>query len=453
MKRHNVKRTLLVIDDDRLLCDAVSLHLSGDRIDVLTAGTGSTGISICARRMVDVVLLDQKLPDGKGVDLCQSILAYNGQVKIIFITAYPSLKNAISAIKAGAYDYLSKPFELEDLDLAVDRALTTLGLEKVEQVQTYRSDKEREETVLIGRHGGFSEVRRMAAMAASAEAPVLITGETGVGKNVVAKTIHYMSSARRNALISINCAAIPDNLIEAELFGFEKGAFTGAVSAKKGLFEMAEGGTIFLDEIGTLPLHLQSKLLGVLDDKNIRRLGGEFVRPVDVRIVAATNRDIEKGVKDGSFREDLYYRLNVIRIHLPPLRERLKDIPDLCRFLVSRIIPDSDVEMPDSETACLMEYQWPGNVRELKNVIERSIILRQGPVLRPSELLGGERDKPFPSPHEAAEGRDILSLSEVQEQHIRNALDRFSGNHTRTARALGISRSTLKRKLKVYGII
>jgi len=454
MKPHNVKKTILIIDDDQLLCDVVSCHLNNNRIEVLTANTGSAGIGICSKRMVDVVLLDQKLPDGKGLDLCKNILACNDQVKIIFITAYPSLKNAISAIKVGAYDYLLKPFDLEDLDLAVDHALTTLDLEKVEQIQNYKSDKEKEETVLIGRHGGMLEIQRIAKMAASVKAPVLITGETGVGKNVVSKTIHYMSSAKRTAFIGVNCAAIPDNLIEAELFGFEKGAFTGAFSAKKGLFEMAEGGTLFLDEIGTLLLHLQSKLLSVLDDKSIRRLGSESVRPVDVRIVAATNRDIEKGVKDGSFREDLYYRINVIRIHIPPLRERLKDIPDLCRFFISRIVPDSDVEMPDSETARLMGYHWPGNVRELKNVIERSIILRQGTVLRPSELLAGEklnRSLSLP-PHETAEAQEVLSLSEVQKQHIRYALRKFAGNHTRAARALGISRSTLNRKLKVYGV-
>ncbi|MCP4720978.1 MAG: sigma-54-dependent Fis family transcriptional regulator, partial [Desulfobacteraceae bacterium] len=240
------------------------------------------GMNICSKRTVDVVLLDQKLPDGKGVDLCKTILEHNDQVKIIFITAYPSFKNAISAIKAGAYDYLAKPFEVEELDLAVERALTTLSFERIEEIQTYRIDKEKEETILIGGYGGLSEVRRTAKMAASAEAPVLITGETGVGKNVVAKTIHYMSPAGKNALISINCAAIPESLIEAELFGFEKGAFTGAVSVKKGLFEMAEGGTIFLDEIGTLPIHIQSKLLGILDDKNLRRLGGKSVRPVNV---------------------------------------------------------------------------------------------------------------------------------------------------------------------------
>lgn len=454
MKSKNVKKTLLVIDDDQLQCDMICYHFGDDRMEILTANTGAKGISICSKKMVDVVLLDQKLPDGKGIDLCKPILEYNDQTKIIFITAYPSLKNAISAIKAGAYDYLLKPFELKELDLAVDRALTTLGLEKLELIQTYKNDKEKEETVLVGgKRGGLSEVRRMAEMAASAEAPVLITGETGVGKNVVARTIHYMSPARKNAFISINCAAIPENLIEAELFGFEKGAFTGAFSVKKGLFEMAEGGTLFLDEIGTLPLHLQSKLLGVLDEKKLRRLGGKSVRPVNIRIVAATNMDIEKAVTEGTFREDLYYRINVIRIHIPPLRDRLQDVPELCRFFVSRFTADSDINIPDSEMERLMEYQWRGNVRELGNIIERSIILSQDLTLRPSELLGNDPLNISSPIQKYCENSNILTLEELEKDHIRHTLDKLSGNQTRAAKALGISRSTLKRKIRGYSAI
>lgn len=453
MKPHQVKKTLLIIDDDQLQCDVVAHHLGKDELEVLTANTGADGMQICSKQMVDVVLLDQKLPDAKGVDLCEAILGYNDQAKIIFITAYPSLKNAVSAIKAGAYDYILKPFELEELDVAVDRALTTLGLERLELIQNYRRDKEKEETVLIGgNEGGLSEVRRLAEMAASAEAPVLLTGETGVGKNVVAKTIHYMSSVRKNPFISINCAAIPETLIEAELFGFEKGAFTGAVSVKKGLFEMAEGGTLFLDEIGTLPLHLQSKLLGVLDEKKVRRLGGKSTRPIQVRIIAATNTDIEKAVKEGRFREDLYYRINVMRIHIPPLRERLQDIPELCRFFVSRFISGSSVAVPDSEIARLMEYNWPGNVRELCNVIERSIILRRGPRLRPYELLSSHSSKASPTFSEKDAKSEIMTLKELEKSYISHTLDILSRNYTQTAKALGVSRSTLKRKIKDYGI-
>ncbi len=454
MKSNNIRKTLLIIDDDVLQCDVLSLHLGKKGLEVLAANTGTEGIGVCSKRIVDIVLLDQKLPDGKGVDLCEAILRYNEQTKIIFITAYPSLKNAISAIKAGAYDYLSKPFELEELDVAVDRALATLSLERLELIQNYRSEKEKEDTILIGgsKDGGLSEVRRMAEMAAAAEAPVLLTGETGVGKNVVARTIHYMSTAREDAFISINCGAIPENLIEAELFGFEKGAFTGAVAVKKGLFEMADGGTLFLDEIGTLPLHLQSKLLGVLDEKKLRRLGGKSDKSIHVRIIAATNMDIESAVEEGGFREDLYYRINVVRIHIPPLRERLQDIPDLCRFFVSRLITDSHLNIPDFELERLMEYRWPGNVRELVNIIERSIILRKGNNLRPSDLLGKDSPNVSSPACERSKSKAILSLKELEKTHIQQTLDILSGNHTRAAMALGVSRSTLKRKIKSYRI-
>jgi transcriptional regulator with PAS, ATPase and Fis domain len=334
----------------------------------------------------------------------------------------------------------------------VGQALRTIDLEAVEQIQTYRSHKDSEETVLIGRSGGLSEVYRLVEMAAATDAPVLITGQTGVGKNVLAKTIHYTGASQKNAFVTINCAAIPENLIEDELFGHEKGAFTGAHSVRKGLFEMAEGGTLFLDEIGTLPLHLQSKLLGVLDDKAIRRIGGESVRPVDVRILAATNTEIEKAVANGTFREDLYYRLNVVRIHLPPLRERLQDIPDLSHFFVGQIAPDQSITVPDSEMERLQQYDWPGNIRELRNIIERAIILREGSVLRPSALLTGIQNLTIPPRPSSPDEPSLLSLSEVEEKHIRETLRRLSDNHTRAAKALGISRSTLKRKIKTYGI-
>jgi DNA-binding NtrC family response regulator len=457
------KKTLLIIDDDRLFCDAVSEYFTGDKIGILTAHTGSEGLNICSQQKVDVVLLDQKLPDVKGVELCPSILSYNDQAKIIFATAYPSFKNAIEAIKVGAHDYLSKPFEIEELNLTIEKAFRTLDLERMEQVQTYKSSKESEETVLIGRHGSIAEVTKMVDLAAANNAPVIITGETGAGKSIVAKSIHYRSPVKRAAFISISCAALSENLIESELFGFEKGAFTGAVSARKGIFEMAEGGTLFLDEIGSLPIHLQSKLLGVLDDKKIKRLGGQFMKPVDVRIIAATNIELENVIKNGGFREDLYYRLSVIRIHLPPLRERLEDISELCNFFIRKIAPSLDIELSDFEVKGLMEYKWPGNVRELRNIIERSIILRNGSTIRPSELLGGElvhisRPSEFPlSPDRAhiypgLDSESNNTLEEVQINHIKHALSKLSNNYTRTAEFLGISRSTLMRKIKSYGI-
>jgi len=450
MKAHKNKRNILVIDDDMVFCDTAKDYLTSETMEVFTANTGRDGLAICSQRRVEIVLLDQKLPDAEGVSLCPSILKQNEQTKIIFITAYPSFDNAVKAIKIGAYDYLSKPFELEELEIAIEKALRTLELEMIEQLQSYKDDKESEETTLIRGQGGLAETLKLVDLAALVNAPVLITGETGTGKNIFAKSIHYKSPARGKAFISINCAAFPENLIEVELFGCEKGAFTGAVTARKGIFELAEGGTLFLDEIGAMPLHLQSKLLSVLEDKQIRRVGGESIRPVDARIIAASNADLEDAVKNKTFRSDLYYRLSVIRIHIPPLRDRLHDIPELCDFFIRKTAKDRKATLPDSELSRLMEYEWPGNVRELKNVIERSLIIQKEDVLRPSEFLKVSTSS-FSTPPLPVEN-DIITLEELEKTHIRQAIGKFSGNYTRTAKALGISLSTLKRKFKRYNL-
>ncbi|MBA4372206.1 MAG: DNA-binding response regulator [Thermodesulfovibrio sp.] len=456
---YKLKRTLLVIDDDRIFCSAVSDYLSSDTLEVITVHTAAACFEICSLKKIDIALLDQRLPDQEGHTLCPGILSHNEQTKIIFTTAYPSIDHAVNAIRAGAYDYLSKPFELEELDLSISRALRTLALENIEQLQHYRNNKEVGEHTFIGSNGGLAEVDRMLNLAAATEAPVLITGETGTGKNVAAKAIHYRGMGNAAPFVSINCAALPETLIEAELFGHEKGAFTGAASAKKGVFEMAEGGTLFLDEIGEMPVHLQSKLLGVLDDKNIRRLGGDSVRAVAVRIIAATSVDLEEAIRQKQFRGDLYYRLSVIKIHMPPLRERRGDIPLLCDYLVGKYAKKKTVELPSDEYEKLMSYDWPGNVRELRNIIERASILQQGQEMRPSVLISF-RQRPnkdtnslsscaAPAAHAAAAP---LRLDELEKQQIGTALEQFSWNYTKAAQALGISLSTLKRKIKSYGI-
>jgi len=454
----SIKRTVLVIDDDKLLCDTIAAHLPSEGMEVLAAHSLAEGLQVCSQRKVDVLLLDQKLPDGEGHSLCPSILDCNEQTKIIFITGYPSFEDAVKAIRAGAHDYLCKPFELGEVDLAVQRLLRTLELENTEQLQHYKEGKEREESVLVG--DGLAPVRRLVALAASSEAPVLITGETGSGKNLTARAIHYASPRRDHTFIGVNCTALPENLIEAELFGHAKGAFTGAATAHRGIFEMAEGGTLFLDEIGEMPLHLQSKLLSVLEDKVVRRLGGETVRPVDVRIIAATGIDTETSLGE-TFRKDLFYRLSVIRIHMPPLRQRRQDIPELSDFLLKKIAWNRVVEIPDCEMEKLVRYPWPGNVRELRNILERAVILQKGPALRPSEMLGPAaegRDIPDGGEEAAAacspggHGQGIRPLEEVERNHIQCALESRSGNLTQTAKALGISLSTLKRKLKGYSL-
>lgn len=445
-------RTLLVIDDDRLFCDSLRAFLTDCNAEILTADSIALGLRLCNEKKIDVVLLDQKLPDGLGVDLCTPILTANEQAKIIFITAYPSFDNAVKAVRNGAYDYLSKPVDAEELKLTVTQAFRTLDLEQVEQIHEYTSRQDNAETVLIGADNGLRETRQLIRLASGSNAPVLITGETGTGKNVVAKTIHYLQAKSMGTFVGINCAALPENLIEAELFGYEKGAFTGAVSSRKGIFEMAEGGTLFLDEIGELPLHLQAKLLGILDEKQLKRLGGQTFRKINVRVIAATNCHLEQAVRDKRFREDLYYRLSVLRIHIPPLRQRTGDIADLCRFFIQKCHCQLESELPVDEIEQLKRYPWPGNVRELKNIIERSVVLQKNGRIRPSELLAkdlGATPLTLSSPEKTGHP---ATLSEMEKQHIRSVLAYVDHNHSRAARVLDISRSTLIRKIKAYGL-
>ncbi len=442
------KKTLLVIDDEKVFCNTVKDFLESDQLDVVAAHTGAEGLTVCSGRKVDVVLLDQKLPDGEGHTLAPAILEKNDQAKIIFITAFPSFENAVTAVRSGAHDYLSKPFEIEELKLTVENALRTLDLERVEQVQNYARDKDREASIIIGNSAAFAEVVRLVDMASRVDGPVLITGETGTGKNLVAKTIHYKSPFGRSTFISINCAALPENLIEAELFGYEKGSFTGAVGAKKGLFEIADGGSVFLDEIGDMPLHLQTKLLSVIEDKKVRRIGGTAVTPVNVRIIAATNADLEQAL-GRTFRKDLYYRLSVVRIHIPPLREHREDIPQLCSYLLSKIDPGRAAALAEPELGRLKEYDWPGTVRELRNILERALFLQKDSVLAPSRLI----EKPSSAAASKAtvpQAGGIKTLAEAERELIQGTLTALSSNLTQTAKALAISLSTLKRKLKEY---
>jgi len=445
------KKTLLIIDDEKVFCNTVQEYLESETLEVLAAHTGADGLAICADRKTDVVLLDQKLPDGEGHALAASILEKNDQAKIIFITAFPSFENAVTAVRMGAHDYLSKPFDLEELKLTIENTIRTLDLERVEQIQNYARDKERSFTNIVGAGGPFADVVRLVDMAAAVDGPVLITGETGTGKNLIAKAIHYKSPFSRSAFISINCAALPENLIEAELFGYEKGAFTGATSAKKGLFEIADGGTVFLDEIGDMPLHLQSKLLSVLEDKVVRRIGSTTVTPVNVRVIAATNAELENAL-GRTFRKDLYYRLSVVRIHIPPLREHCEDISLLCPYLLSTMAGGRSAEVPVAEVEKLKAYDWPGNVRELRNILERALFLQKGAALTPSQLLEKTLMNNRPPAQESAAPGQIKTLDRAEQEIIQSAFATLSGNITQTAKALGISVSTLKRKLKEYTV-
>lgn len=445
-----LEKNLLVIDDDSLFCHSVEKYFHPE-LSVSCVGTGQQGVRWCSENRVDVVLLDQKLPDGEGLELCKRILACNDRTKIIFITAFPSFDHAVKALRNGAHDYLSKPVELEELDLHVKHAFRTVHLEQVEQIQQLRERQNSIQNRLLCLEGGLAPIRDLVERAADTRVPVLITGETGTGKTAVAKAIHYLHGDGKQPFIDVNCAALPENLIESELFGHERGAFTGADKKRKGLFEMADGGSLFLDEIGELPLHLQAKLLGVMDTGEIRRLGSGTSFTVDVRVVAATNVELEKAVADNRFREDLYYRMSVMRIHVPPLRERKADVDELVHHFIREIAPDRKLHIDREEITRLKQYSWPGNVRELRNIIERAIILSRGRHILPSQLVQHQSTET-----ECVEGtgneKAISTLEEVEKRYIREVFQHCNKNRTQTAKALGIARSTLIRKIDQYEI-
>jgi len=436
---------VLIIDDDELFVASLSDYLSAKGYKVSSAKTGKEGMSVFEREQPVVVLLDQRLPDMEGIEVCRKILEMDARTKVILVTAYATVRSAVDSIKAGAFNYLSKPFELDELLMIVQLALRNVQLEGKIRVQNYERRRESEEKQLIGSSEAMRRIEGQIRLAATTDSNVLITGETGVGKNVVAKSIHDLQAGRENFL-SINCSAVPENLMEAEYFGHEKGVFTGADARREGIFELADGGTLVLDEIAEIPIRLQSKLLSVLEDKCVRRIGGGRKIPVDVRIMATTNQNLEQAIREKRFRQDLYYRLAVVNIQVPPLRQHPEDIPEIAGYF-ARIFCRKTVRIPDEDMKRMIEYPWPGNVRELRNVIERASLLLKGDVLRPAALLvNSDRENPWMDrkPYEAAE---ILPLHEMKRQQILTALKACSGNKSLTARTLGISLSTLKRTL------
>lgn len=445
------KKRLLIIDDDRLFCDSAREYLSNIPVEIHLANTGQKGIEICSEKKMDIVLLDQKLPDIPGTDIYKTIISKNEQTKIIFITAFPDLKGAVNALKDGVHDYITKPFEPEELSLSVLRMIRTIDLEKVAQIHEYTQGLETLGACIVGSGHVAEELKKLIACAAGSLSPVFITGETGTGKNRIAKAIHYECPGADKPFLTVNCAAIPENLIESELFGLEKGAFTGAVQSKKGLFELAEGGTLLLDEIGELPVSVQSKLLGVLDEKKYKKIGGSKMIDTNVRIIAATNVEIEKALMEKLFRKDLYFRLNIIPVHVPPLRERIDDIPELAAHFMNKFSKKNSLRIAMNEIEKLQSYSWPGNIRELSNIIERSVILGTGDEIKPSSLI---KTNCYLNSNQAPalDHSCHVSLKQMEMSHIKRTLENVSGNYTKAAKLLGVSRSTLMRKIKVYDL-
>lgn len=454
---------ILVIDDESSIRELLKDFLTSKSFEVVTASDGESGLALLKSDKFDLLLLDLMMPGLSGLDILREINAEKIDIPSIMITAYASVPTAVEAIKLGAFDYITKPFVLDDVYMAIKRALDVSKL----QEENYRLKKELKKKFsthkIIGNSAPIQEVIKFIEKIADTDSTVLILGESGTGKELVAKTVHYNSSRSRYPLVPLNCAAIPKDILESELFGHEKGAFTGAINTRIGRFELANNGTLFLDEIGELAPSLQVKLLRVLQEKEFERVGGIKTIRVDTRIIAATNRDLEKAVKEGVFREDLFYRLNVIPIHLPPLRKMKEDIPVLVEHFLAEISKRKKKEPPKilhEAMSCLEDYKWPGNVRELENLIERLIILKEGDTIAPSDLPERfyENRQMHPkletgSHSLSSEGVDLnLMLDEIENNMIIQALKMSRGIKSKAASLLGLNRTTLIEKMKKKSI-
>ncbi|RMH38931.1 MAG: sigma-54-dependent Fis family transcriptional regulator [Deltaproteobacteria bacterium] len=444
--------SILVIDDERgirSLCRDV-LGRAGYRVDL--AETGADGVARARGGRYDLILSDIRLPDVDGLQVLEQVRAAHPDQTVILITAYPSVDTAVRGMKLGARDYIAKPFTPDELRMVVARALDEDALRR----ENARLRDELAYRNLIGASPAMVALRDTIDKVSRADASVLITGESGVGKEVVARAIHYRGTRAAGPFVAVNCGALVDNLLESELFGHVRGAFTGADRPKRGLFVAADGGTLFLDEIAELPLPLQPKLLRALQEGEIKPVGGVDPVRVDVRVVAATNRDLGEAVRDGAFREDLFYRLNVIAINVPPLRERVEDIPLLVDAFIDRVAERAGgarVAVTDAAMRWLQSQPWPGNVRELENAIERAVVLASGPVLDVADFDQGAPAAGAPRAGAAGLPADeLISLAALERLHIERVLAACGGQKTKAAAILGINRTTLWKKLRAYGM-
>lgn len=452
---------ILIIDDEKLLRWSIEQNLSKEGYTVISAEKGLEGLDLYYAEQPDIVLLDIHLPDISGLNVLETIKKESSNTIVIMVTAFGDIETAVKTIKFGAYDFVEKPFNMEKLKILISKALETVILRKeVSQFRTQIS-KQFGFANIVGKSERMMKIMDLVRKVAKSDATtVLLQGESGTGKDLIAKVIHYESNRAAKPFMDINCTALPDTLIESELFGFEKGAFTDAKQLKKGLFELSEGGTIFLDEIGELKIGTQAKLLKVIENKTFKRIGGIRDITVDLRIVASTNRNLSEEVKKENFRQDLYYRLKVIPIVIPPLRERLDDVPLLAQFFINQFNRDfkKNVKGLSSETEqAFLSYSWPGNVRELKNVIERSMILENDEyILR--EHLPIEFSVKSEAPSGNSPGKIVLpstglDIEEVEKELIHQALEQTKYNQTKSARLLNLTRDALRYRMQKFGFL
>ena len=445
---------VLLVDDDSALCETLAVGLRKRGLDATCKTSASDALRLLEEGDFDVVVTDLNMREMSGIDLCERVAQNRPAVPVIVITAFGSLDSAVAAIRAGAYDFISKPVEVDALAIAVERAATHRRLhEEVKRLRLEVAERPRDGD-LIGDSAAMRKVNELLARLSDSEATVLIAGESGTGKEVVARAIHKRSRRSHGPFVAINCAAVPEPLLESELFGHARGAFTDAKEAHPGLFVQAKGGTLFLDEIGDMPLGLQPKLLRALQERTVRPLGGKSEIPIDVRIVAASNRDLESAIEEKRFREDLYYRLNVVQVSLPPLRARGSDILPLALAFIQRYAAEArkNVKGFSKEVAAkLTAYAWPGNVRELQNSMERAVALTRLEEICVDDLPEKIRD--YRSSHVDVAGDDpaeLVPLEEVERRYILRVVEAVAGNKTAAARVLGLERKTLYRKLERY---
>ncbi|MDI6789231.1 MAG: sigma-54 dependent transcriptional regulator [Thermodesulfobacteriota bacterium] len=451
--------SILIVDDEKNYLIVLKELLSEENYEVITAENAPQALEIFKESDFDLVLTDMKMPNMDGIELLENIRSVNSEVPVIIMTAYATVEKAVKAMKKGAFDYVTKPFQNEELKITVRKAIDLYKLKRENLNLRHEVSRKYQFGNIIGKSPVMLNIYDMIEKVAATKATVLITGETGTGKELVAKAVHYNSPRKNNAFVSVNCAAIPETLLESELFGHEKGSFTGAIAMRKGRFELADGGTIFLDEIAEMPTALQAKLLRALQEMEFERVGGTKTLKIDVRVIAASNKDLKKEVEAGTLREDLYYRLNVVPLHLPPLRERPDDIALLATHFLQKYSQESEkggMEISPAAMRGLYTRSWPGNVRELEHVIERAVIMASGREIRPADIAS-----------ESQETEDIRldidrfipmqvklndALEDVEAKMIKRALARAGNVQAHAAALLGITKSLLQYKMKKYNI-
>ena len=449
------KNSILVVDDDHAHRTMLKTLLSGWGYGIEEADDGETAMEKVKKRPFDLILMDIRMVKVSGLEALSEIKFYNPAIPVIIMTAFSSVETAVEALKNGAYDYLTKPLDFDELRLILDRAMDHRMLKEENRALKETLGKKFDTGNIIGRSNIMVSLLESVARVAPSEATVLITGESGTGKELIAGAIHYNSSRKEGPFIKINCAAITESLLESELFGHEKGAFTGAHRQKDGKFRQADGGSVFLDEVSEMPLSMQVKLLRVLQERELVRVGGEETLPVDVRVIAATNKPVMKEIEEGRFREDLYYRLNVIALNVPALRDRREDIPLLASHFLTLFTEKNRRSMKGFSPQamdCMLQYLWPGNVRELMNAVERSVVMSRHEYIDTEELPLEIKECTPDKDHTPAFSNSLMDISlvEMEKQTILRTLESTGGNKSEAARRLGITRKTLHKKLKNY---